>query len=132
LTNEGFEVAWICALSKEFIAACAMLDAEYEGPDNLAINDRNVYTLGKSGAHNVVIAVLPQGEYGTVSAAVVARDLLHSFPNIRIGLLVGIGGGVPSEQHDIRLGDVVVSTPPDGGSGVIQYDFGKTLQDQAF
>src|SRR4051794_40243794 len=79
-----------------------------------------------------LIALLPDGEYGTASAASVARDMLHSFPNIRIGLMVGIGGGVPSRKHDIRLGDIVVSSPRDGDSGVFQYDFGKTIQDQSF
>jgi len=67
------------------------------------------------------------GEYGTDSATSVARDMLHSFPNIRIGLMVGIGGGAPSEKHDIRLGDIVVSSPRDGKGGVFQYDFGKTI-----
>jgi nucleoside phosphorylase len=46
--------------------------------------------------------------------------------------LVGIGGGAPSQKHDIRLGDIVVSTPQDGKGGVFQYDFGKTMQDQSF
>jgi nucleoside phosphorylase len=54
----------------------------------------------------------------------------NSFPSI--GLLVGIGGGVPSERHDIRLGDVVVSAPRDGKGGVFQYDFGKTMQGRSF
>jgi hypothetical protein len=67
-------------------------------------NDNNDYILNKVGRHNIVIAVLPDGEYGTSSAVTVARDMLHSFPNIRIGLMVGIGGGAPSPKHDIRLG----------------------------
>lgn len=58
--------------------------------------------------------------------------MLYSFPNIRIGLIVGIGGGAPSQKHDIRLGDIVVSAPPYGKGGVFQYDFGKTIQDQSF
>ncbi|RYP78487.1 hypothetical protein DL771_000440 [Monosporascus sp. 5C6A] len=58
--------------------------------------------------------------------------MLHSFPNIRIGLMVGIGGGAPSPKHDIRLGDIVVSIPSDGKGGVFQYDFGKTIQDRVF
>jgi nucleoside phosphorylase len=62
----------------------------------------------------------------------VARDMLHSFPNIRIGLMVGIGGGAPSPTHDIHLGDIVVSASRDGKGGVFQYDFGKTIQDQKF
>jgi nucleoside phosphorylase len=95
-------------------------------------NDNNDYTLGKVGKHNVVIAVLPNGEYGISSAASVARDMLHSFPNVRIGLMVGIGGGAPSRKHDIRLGDIVVGAPRDSNGGVFQYDFGKTIQDQSF
>jgi len=75
---------------------------------------------------------MPEGEPGTVSAAAVAKDMLHSFPNVRICLMVGIGGGVPSKRHDIRLGDVVVSAPRDGAGGVFQYDFGKTIQGRAF
>lgn len=59
-------------------------------------NDNNIYTLGSVGKHKVVIGVLPDGEYGIATAASVARDILHSFPNIRIGLMVGIGGGAPS------------------------------------
>ncbi|KIM93228.1 hypothetical protein OIDMADRAFT_36016 [Oidiodendron maius Zn] len=58
--------------------------------------------------------------------------MLHSFPNVRIGLMVRIGGGAPSQQHNIRLGDIVVSAPCNGIGGVFQYDFGKTIQDQSF
>lgn len=57
--------------------------------------------------------------------------MLHSFPNVRTGLIVGIGGA-PSLRHDIRLGDIVVSAPRDGKGVVFQYDFGKTIQDQNF
>jgi hypothetical protein len=37
-------------------------------------------------------------------------------------------------KHDIRLGDIVVSAPRHGEveSGVFQYDFGKTIQNQSF
>ncbi|KAI1125954.1 hypothetical protein F5Y10DRAFT_279158 [Nemania abortiva] len=74
----------------------------------------------------------PGGEYGTSSAANVATNMLRTFPHIRIGLMVGIGGGAPSREHDIRLGDVVVSLPSNGNGGVLQYDFGKTIQDRTF
>jgi nucleoside phosphorylase len=40
--------------------------------------------------------------------------------------MVGIGGGVPSAEADIRLGDVVISQPFAQHGGVVQYDFGKT------
>jgi nucleoside phosphorylase len=127
-----FTVGWICALKTEYVAAQSFLDEEHDGPEYLSTNDNNDYTLGKVGKHNVVIAVLPKGEYGISSAAAVARDMLHSFPNVRIGLMVGIGGGAPSRKHDIRLGDIVVSAPHDGKGGVFQYDYGKTIQDQSF
>lgn len=132
LANEAYTVGWICAISTEYVAAGVFLDDEHENPESIAQHDNNNYKLGRIGKHNVVIAVLPDGEYGTVSAATVARDMLHSFPNVGIGLMVGIGGGAPSAKNDIRLGDIVVSSPWDGGGGVFQYDFGKTIQDQTF
>jgi nucleoside phosphorylase len=48
-----------------------------------------------------------------------------TFKRIRFGLMVGIGGGVPSAEVDIRLGDVVVSQPHQAFGGVVQYDLGK-------
>jgi nucleoside phosphorylase len=61
-------------------------------------------------------------------AATVVRDMLYSFLNIRIGLMVGIAGGAPSPNYDIRLGDIVVSSRDGGKGGVFQYDFGKIIQ----
>ncbi|KAI3326723.1 hypothetical protein HD806DRAFT_488009 [Xylariaceae sp. AK1471] len=130
--NDDYTVGWICATSTEYVAGQEFLDSEHEAPGYVSQNDSNDYTLGKIGKHNVVIAVLPDGEYGTASATSVATNMLHSFPNIRIGLMVGIGGGAPSGKHDIRLGDIVVSAPRDAEGGVFQYDFGKTIQGQAF
>ncbi|KAJ4379966.1 hypothetical protein N0V86_004272 [Didymella sp. IMI 355093] len=128
-----YTIGWICAIATEYVAAQAFLDEEYDdGPDNVAANDSNDYTLGRIGKHNVVIAVLPEGEYGTASAATVAAGILHSFPNVRIGLMVGIGGGAPSAKYDIRLGDIVVSVSGNDKGGVFQYDFGKTIQEQQF
>ncbi|KAL7938651.1 hypothetical protein V8C35DRAFT_288776 [Trichoderma chlorosporum] len=132
LAHTDYTIGWICALSTEYVAAQVFLDERHEGPEYVPPNDNNDYTLGKIGSHNVVIAVLPSGEYGVASAAGVARDMLHTFPNIRIGMMVGIGGGAPSQRHDIRLGDVVVSAPRDGTGGVFQYDFGEALQSGIF
>lgn len=127
-----YTIGWICAIETEYVAALAFLDEEHEGPATVSPNDNNAYTLGKIGGHNVVIAVLPDGEYGISSATSVAKDMMRTFGNIRVGLMVGIGGGAPSKNHDIRLGDIVVSAPRDGKGGVFQYDFGKTIQDQSF
>lgn len=84
-----------------------------------------VYTLGRISEHNAVLACLPKGQIGTNSAAMVAVQLQSAFPSIRVGVLVGIGGGVPSAA-DVRLGDVVVSQPGKLHGGVVQYDFGKS------
>ncbi|KAG9757778.1 purine and uridine phosphorylase, partial [Aureobasidium melanogenum] len=127
-----YTVGWICAIPTESIAASLFLDEEHERPDHVSINDSNDYTLGKMKGHNVVIAVLPDGEYGQTSATSVVKDMLASFPNIRIGLMVGIGGGAPTAQNDIRLGDIVVSSPQNGTGGVYQYDYGKLIQGQGF
>lgn len=126
----NYTVGWICALPVEYVAAQEFLDHEHGRPLFVAPNDTNDYTLGTMHGHNVVIAVLPDGEYGIGSAANVATNMLSTFKNVRIGLMVGIGGGVPSEKHDVRLGDVVVSAPRDGKSGVFQYTFGKSIQAQ--
>jgi hypothetical protein len=89
--------------------------------------DSNDYTLGRLGQHNVVVAVLSNGEYGTASAASVATNIKNSFPNVRIGLMVGISGSAPSERHNIRLGDIVVSAPSSDYGGVFQYNFSKII-----
>lgn len=92
-------------------------------------NDENVYALGSIGGHNIAIACLPKGRYGNNSAVIMVAKMTSSFPAIKFGLLVGIGGGIPSK---VRLGDVVVSAPTDQYPGVIQLDFGKIEGDGRF
>ncbi|KAG2002841.1 hypothetical protein GB937_009492 [Aspergillus fischeri] len=53
----------------------------------------------------------------------------RTFPSIKWRLLVGIGGGVPSPKHDIRVGDIVVSMPEGPFSRVVQYDLGNDVDD---
>jgi len=112
-------------------AAQGMLDERYP-PLPSRPHDNNNYTFGRIGDHNVVIACLPAGVTGTISAAKVATQMLSTFQWLRFGLMVGIGGGVPSKENDIRLGDVVVSQPTGTWEGVVQYDYGKTVQEGRF
>ena len=123
---EDYTVGWICALPLEMTAAKAMLDVVHSDIKSLHPNDHNAYTLGSICGHNVVIACLPSGVYGTTSAARVANQMQFSFPSICVPLMVGIGGGVPSKQHDIRLGDVIVGVPTSESAAITQYDLGKT------
>lgn len=131
MRHEDYTIGWICALPIEMAAAVGMLDEDH---DTLPQNprDNNSYTLGRIGDHNVVIVCLPAGIMGTTSAALVATQMLITFRGLRFGLMVGIGGGVPSKEHDIRLGDVVVSTPTRVFGGVIQYDIRKVAVDGRF
>jgi nucleoside phosphorylase len=127
-THNDYTVGWICALTKELVAAAAMLDETH--PDlPRPPNDHNSYTLGRVSGHNVVVACLPEGEVGNNNSATVAAQMSATFPLIKFGLMVGIGGGVPKK---VRLGDVVVSIPTDEFGGVVQWDFGKTEQGGVF
>ena len=131
MKHEDYTVGWICALPTEMAAAVGMLDERHRILPSRP-QDNNNYEFGRIGGHNVVIACLPSGVTGTVSAARAATQMLSTFTELRFALMVGIGGGVPSEEHDIRLGDVVVSKPTGTFGGVIQYDFGKTVQEDKF
>ncbi|KAK2788475.1 hypothetical protein FQN53_003621 [Emmonsiellopsis sp. PD_33] len=124
LSHRAYTVALICPLAIEFSAARYMLDEEHERLPRKE-GDTNHYILGVMSRHNTVLASLPKGSQGTTPAATVAINLARSFPNIRLRLLVGIGGGIPSNDNDIRLGDVVVSAPTGISGGVVEYDLGK-------
>ncbi|KAJ5948231.1 hypothetical protein N7466_001246 [Penicillium verhagenii] len=98
---EEFQVGWICALPIEAAAAEEMLDEEFDAIQEQDKADTNIYTL----------------------AATVATNMLRTFSkSLRIGLMVGIGGGIPSPKSDIRLGDIVISYPSGTCGRVIQHD----------
>ncbi|OCL04018.1 pfs domain-containing protein [Glonium stellatum] len=129
ITQGSYTVACICPMGVELAAMEAMLDEIH--PNLPSTRDKNSYTLGQMGVHNIVIAVMP--EIGNNQAANVATQLLNDFKSIRFGLLVGIGGGIPAEdEDDIRLGDVVVSKPTTTFGGVVQFDRGKEHADGRF
>ncbi|KAF5604349.1 vegetatible incompatibility het-e-1 [Fusarium pseudocircinatum] len=115
---ERYKIAWICALPKETAAAEAVLDQVHERLPRHE-NDTNSYILGSIGCHNIVIACLPINGYGTNNAVNVLTHLTRTFTSIYLSLMVGIGGGVPRENYDIRLGDIVV------GTQVVQHDLMK-------
>jgi nucleoside phosphorylase len=127
--HDDYTVGWICPLEVEQIAALEMLDEEHERLPQ-ALSDHNVYNLGSIAGHNVVIAGLHQP--GNNPAATVVTQMRMTFPNLRFGLLVGIGGGVPvkTDNGTIRLGDVVVSKTAGENSGAVQYDHGKAKAGQ--
>jgi len=118
LTHDDYTVAWIAPLEVESIAARLMLDTTHEKLPQSPV-DHNIYALGSISGYNIVIASLPTT--GSTSAATVVTQLRNTFKQIRFGLLVGIGGGVPTQTDNgpIHLGDVVVSKPEQDHSGAI-------------
>jgi nucleoside phosphorylase len=123
LRHGDYTIGWVCALPIELAAARQMLDEEHCGLP-LDSSDPNSYMLGRIREHNVAIACLPAGQMGITSASAVALHMKSTFQSLRFGLLVGVGGGVPST--DVRLGDVVIGHPNKEHGGVVQYDFGKS------
>lgn len=61
------------------------------------------------GEYNIVLALLPN--MGTVAAAGAAASFRSSYTNLQLAFLVGICGGVPSndDNEEVLLGDVVIS-----------------------
>ncbi|KIM93776.1 hypothetical protein OIDMADRAFT_61411 [Oidiodendron maius Zn] len=105
--KEDYQVGVICILHTEAAAMIAMFDESYPTlhPQN---DDPNDYSFGRIRAHNLVVACLPAGIIGNTPATTVASNMKRSFP-IKIGLMVGIGGSVPSKKSDIRLRDIAIS-----------------------
>ncbi|PFH61505.1 hypothetical protein XA68_17162 [Ophiocordyceps unilateralis] len=119
---KDYTIGWISVMGIELAAAQAILDEEHPVPERIDRTNENNYRFGRIGAHNVVMTTAADG-------------VLGSFPNIRVCLMVGIGGGVPSERHDIRLGDVVIGVPTDrhgtrSYGGVVCFDYGKSVQEK--
>ncbi|GAP83117.1 putative ankyrin repeat-containing domain protein [Rosellinia necatrix] len=125
---EALTVAIVYVKPIELRAITVMLDERWWTSVSSAHGDNNDYTLGRIGEHNVVLAGPPRGEQGTVATAQFVSTIRLTFPNIQVGLLVGIGGGIPRyPQHDVRLGDVVVGAP-EKGPAVVQYDLGERTE----
>ena len=126
---EDYTVGWLCAIAEsELTAARKMLDHDHTPPINRNPFDDNIYQFGEINHHNVVIACMPPGLPGLVSAQKLVAPLQKSFPRLAIHLFVGIAGGIPRNTlsndplQDIRLGDVVVGWPDrTGARAVIQY-----------
>ncbi|KAF4549922.1 Phosphorylase-like protein 2 [Elsinoe fawcettii] len=133
-TKHDFRIGWICALPVEAAAAKEMLDERYNINVARDESDTNQYTFGRIDQHFVVIARLPAGRVGNTAATQVAVSMLHTFnQSLRVVLMVGIGGGIPSPPaRDIRLGDVAVSLPSKDSNGVVQYDMGKRVVSDGF
>jgi len=130
-TVRDYAVGWICALPREMSVAMATFD-ETHAKLRQRLTNHNKYALGRIDDHNVVVACLCTGVVGSASAAIVASQMNSMYESIRFCLMAGVSGGAPSLHHDIRLGNVVVSNPAEKFGGVVQYDFGRTVEGENF
>ncbi|PTB70806.1 purine and uridine phosphorylase [Trichoderma citrinoviride] len=129
-SRKDFEIALICALRVEFDAVEALFDEYYEPEHDFSFGkapgDPNAYTTGRVCGHDVVLAFMPG--MGKVSSANVAAGFRASFPDIELGIVVGICGGVPlgrDDEKEVLLGDVVIST------ALVQFDLGRQYVNKA-
>ena len=121
-----FDIAIVCALPLEYDAVSLLIDEFWDETGDSygrAVGDGNNYRTGRIGSHHVVIVLLPG--MGKVYAAIAVARLRASYSNIKLVLLVGICGGVPSagSSNEILLGDVIISET------VVQYDYGRRYPD---
>jgi nucleoside phosphorylase len=125
--RRDFEIAIICALPIEAEMVRAIFDEHWDSNGEIygkAQGDRNAYSTGRIGRHNIVLAYMPG--MGNNSAAIVANNCRFSFEGIKLALVVGICGGVPFRKNgeEIVLGDVVIS------DGIVPFDFGRQFPNQ--
>jgi nucleoside phosphorylase len=114
-----------------------MLDEEHAAPTYDTHYDENTYICGSISGHAVVVATCPQGQTGNVNAGRLTGPMFKTFPNIRMAVLVGIGGGIPQPDvadplEDVHLGDVVVGWPGDGKPACVYHDRGRSKVDGQF
>jgi hypothetical protein len=125
-SRSEFKVAIFCALPLEADAVRDLFEEIWGEGENYgkAAGDANTYTLGRILHHNVVLVHM--GGMGKGAASQASSSILSSYPGIKLGLVVGICGGVPSysgRKDDLILGDVMIS------DGIVQYDFGRQFPD---
>ncbi|XP_022240660.1 uncharacterized protein LOC106458690 isoform X2 [Limulus polyphemus] len=120
ISSQQPSIAIITAQYCEKVAVDAMIENKDTYVRYKTEGESNVYTLGNIGAHRVVATKLPAvGHHrgAMIAAGNTTTRLLGSFQKVEYVFLVGIGGGVPhytDYSKHVRLGDVVVSTPPEG------------------
>jgi hypothetical protein len=156
----NYTVGWICALPEtELVAAMAILDERHPVLPTTNPHNANLYVLDQINDHNVVITCLPIAITDKVSTTTIAKNIIYSFPAVRFSLIVKISSRAPyngtkrnnnytdSEDEeknskdskdnledicDIQLSDVVISLSLKLSDAVVQYDFGKLLQEKKF
>ncbi|KAL7918134.1 nucleoside phosphorylase domain-containing protein [Trichoderma austrokoningii] len=114
---QHYRIAIICASSLEVKAVCTLFAETYEESLKLLDDDGpDEYALGCLEDHYVVVACRRSNHLGGYPISITITKIRRNFPGTKWFVSIGVGGGIPSKEHDIRLGDVVVST------GIVRLD----------
>lgn len=124
---DAVSIVVITALPKEEAAVRKVLDLNqrWDSPGPVS-RTYHWGTLPAANGGSHTVAVVRLTDMGNNSAANATSHVVHHFPNARHLIMCGIAGGAPSlPEHDVRLGDIVVSDR----NGVVQYDLIKERPD---
>ncbi|KAK6209932.1 hypothetical protein QIS74_11516 [Colletotrichum tabaci] len=118
----GFRIAIICALPLEYDAVTLAFNelwSEASVPQGTLPEGYSRCKTGRIESHNIILLLLTG--IGMISAASAATALRAAHPQLELAVLAGICGGVPSPgtEHEVLLGDVVISKK------LIEYDLGR-------
>ncbi|KAK1987645.1 hypothetical protein LZ30DRAFT_701585 [Colletotrichum cereale] len=125
-SNNGFEVAIVGALPREYDAVSLIIDQFWDEDGDRhgrAAGDDNRYTTERVGLIDVVVVLVPNmGKVGAAAAA----DLQLSYTRLGLVLLTGICGGAPkmAENGEVLLGDVIIN------KSIMQHDIGSQYADR--
>src|SRR5689334_12348248 len=78
--RKDFEVAFICALEREYDAVCLTFDHSWSEQYGRAPEDSNQYTTGRIDKYNVVVVLLES--MGPTNSASATASLRISFPGV--------------------------------------------------
>ncbi|XP_064091192.1 uncharacterized protein LOC135204888 isoform X2 [Macrobrachium nipponense] len=138
-SNKQPTIAIITAHYSEKLAVDTMIENQETFVRYTTVGESNIYTLGNIGAHRVVCTKLPtvgHDRSASIAAGNTTTRLLGTFQKVEYVFLVGTAGGVPhytDYNKHVRLGDVVVASPPEGQRFIYMYcDGAKVLENGAY
>ncbi|RKK26606.1 hypothetical protein BFJ66_g16716 [Fusarium oxysporum f. sp. cepae] len=107
-SSEGYiEVAVVCALKLEYDAMSRFGQFEEEEVEDIT-KGYGAYRYGRIDSLHLVLA--SPSKKGRAAMMVTATFLRSRFRNLKLVILTGICGGIPSAVtgHDLLLGDVII------------------------
>jgi nucleoside phosphorylase len=120
-----YTIALICA-PKVWTAVGYLLEATHNTQHPIEDPSFKNICFGKIGSHNIIAVSWPDEEAGITRSKLIASEILQNFRSVRFVLLVTTGSGIPKpgKHSQVRLGDVVVSSPKHTFGGIVQFSIG--------